>query len=400
MRVAAAAARAVVPVEPWWLRLPEDFHRQPDGTELDADHRLKVHGTAVLDRVVRSGLSTLLSVAAGPSMLTPRRMREQLWQLAFYEQLALAGDVDRAFPAPPTVAVQQATARRLSWKPGNIPHRVLRFDSPFEALNPALRARYRSHPHNRQAYAQHWHHPGGPRPTLIVIHGFVIDAYWLNAQMFSLRWFYRNGYDVLLYTLPFHGYRGGPRDWFSGHRLLADGLPQFNEAMAHAIHDLRIFMDHLQREGVTQMGVTGLSLGGYTSALAASVDRRLAFCIPNSPLVTPIDVLREWVPTGPTLAAILKFHGLRLRELRAGIAVNSPLTWAPRIGNDRLLIIGGAGDRFTPPRHVRLLHAHWPGSEVHWFPGNHVLHLQQAAYLQRMKHFMDRRCAAPAGSLP
>jgi len=57
------------------------------------------------------------------------------------------------------------------------------------------------------------------------------------------------------------------------------------------------------------------------------------------------------------------------------------------------MVIGGAGDRFTSPRFVRLLHEHWPGSHLHWFPGNHILHLDQRAYLKRMRSFMDRAVA-------
>lgn len=45
----------------------------------------------------------------------------------------------------------------------------------------------------------------GPRPTLCVIHGFMADPYWVNSKLLELRWFYEQGYDILLYTLPFHG---------------------------------------------------------------------------------------------------------------------------------------------------------------------------------------------------
>ena len=45
-------------------------------------------------------------------------------------------------------------------------------------------------------------------------------------------------------------------------------------ALAHAIED---------RHEIANIGVTGISLGGYTSALAASVEKRLMFAIPNVP---------------------------------------------------------------------------------------------------------------------
>ncbi|MDB5974486.1 MAG: abhydrolase 18 [Nevskia sp.] len=375
----------------WWDQLPDDFFRQPDGTELDRHHRFKVGATAAVDRVMRSVLAGMMSLAMAPAILSRSGWQREIERLKYYAKLADLADSALAFPRPRRgIQVQELRPSRLAYGPRGIPYRMLSFDSPFQPLNPELRQSYGGQRRNARAGAQYWFHKGGPRPTLIVIHGFLIDPYWLNAQMFSLRWFYQQGYDVLLYTLPFHGHRGEHWDWFSGYRLFAGGLAQFNEAMAHAIHDVRVFMDYLERQGVRRIGVTGLSLGGYTSALLAAVDERLAFCIPNSPVVSPVDLMREWQPLGMLAGARMKRSGTPLSELRHGLAMHAALTYAPKIASERMLIIGGAGDRFTPPRHVRLLHGHFPGSQLHWFPGNHLLHLRQGEYLRLMKRFMDR----------
>ena len=61
--------------------------------------------------------------------------------------------------------------------------------------------------------------------------------------------------------------------------------------MAHAVHDFRIFMDYLESRGVNRIGVTGISLGGYTSALLATVEERLHFSIPNVPVVSLPDLV-------------------------------------------------------------------------------------------------------------
>jgi pimeloyl-ACP methyl ester carboxylesterase len=379
----------------WWECLPEDFHRQADGTELDREYWLQVRGTAALDRAMRSVLSLLVVSAFGPVMLSSRRWMRDLAWLEFHEELAVAADSRRSFPPPPSgVRVQQLNPRLLGYRPPGIPSRLLRFDSPFQTLHPDLRRSYARHTDNARAFAQHWYHQAGPRPTLVLIHGFFADPYWFNAQMFSLRWFYEHGYDILLYTLPFHGERAGD-SWVSGYRLFSQGVAHFNEAMLQAVHDLRIFIDHLQAEGVEHVGLTGLSLGGYTAALMAGVDPRIAFCIPNSPAVSPMDFLREWRPSNLLIAHMQRRTGMSMAEARRLIAIHNPLTYAPRIDTGRCMVIGGAGDRFTPPRHVRLLHRHWPGSAMLWFPGNHLLHLRQGEYLRRMKQFMDRHTGGP-----
>lgn len=379
----------------WWESLPEDFYRQGRGTGLDAEHPLELRATAACDHALRSGLGTVLCAAAVAG-LSARRLRRDTERLRFYERLAEVGDSALSFPRPPHTEVEATQSRRLGSHPSRIPHRLLRVKAPFQPLNPELRASYGRHQRNATCYAQHWYHPDGPRPTLIMVHGFILDPYWFNARMFALRWFYRHGYDVLLYTLPFHGYRAAPTDWFSGHGLFAHGMAHFNEGIAHAVRDLRVLMDHLEGEGVRHMGISGFSLGGYTSALMAGVDERLAFCVPNSPLASPVDLMREWQPTGSLMKLYMRLYGVDIHELRASVAVTAPLSYAPKIDPQRILILSGTGDRLAPPSHPRLLHAHWPDSTLRWFSGNHLLHLRQGEYLREMKRFMDKHTAPGA----
>jgi pimeloyl-ACP methyl ester carboxylesterase len=220
----------------------------------------------------------------------------------------------------------------------------------------------------------------------------MLDSYGLNSAMFSLGWFYKKGYDILLYTLPFHGHR---KDWlhpFSGFGFFAHGFAHINEAMLQSVYDLRILMNYLEHSGVTKMGISGLSLGGYISALTACADSRPAFVIPNAPAVSLADMVREWAPMSRILGQIMPRNGISIRKQRHYMAIHTPLTYQPKVDTDRLLIIGGAGDRFTPPRYVKLLHEHWAGSQMHWFPGNHIMHLKKSNYLHLMKRFMDDCC--------
>jgi len=239
---------------------------------------------------------------------------------------------------------------------------------------------------------QLWSHPEGPRPTLIFVHGVVASDYRFNSRFFSLPWFYERGYDIALFTIPFHGSRAERRSLFSGQGLFSGGFSQLAEGMLQSICDLRVLFDYLVARGAPHVGISGLSLGGYLSALMAVVEPRLAFCIPNSPLVAPVDTIRSWQPTRSFMELIQQRSGLSAQDLRRGMAVHSPLSYQPVLNPERVMIIGGAGDRFTPPRFVRLLHAHWPDSYLHWFPGNHLLHFGRQQYLQLMLSFMDSHC--------
>ncbi|HZR35616.1 MAG TPA: hypothetical protein VFA75_09595 [Nevskia sp.] len=375
----------------WWNELPEDLYLQPDSTELDVLHPLKVHGTAALDHLLRTGLGTLMASALALPVLSRRHLLREEALLAFYRERADHAGIEDNFPAPPAgVPVHAGKPRRIGRSRRQAEARLLRFDSPFQPLHPQLRPAWRRYARNRTAWAQHWTHPQGPRKTLLFVHGFVADPYWLNARMFALSWLYRAGYDILLATLPFHGARRAWSEPFSGYGYFAHGLASLNESMLNAIHDLRVWLDYLFERGAPDVGVSGLSLGGYLSALLACVDGRLSYCIPNSPVVTPVDMARDWLPMRWLVHATMRRTGIGVGQLRHALALHSPLSYPPKLAPERLLIIGGAGDRLTPPRLVRLLHRHWQGSAIHWFPGNHVVHLHQGQYLRLMRSFMDR----------
>lgn len=379
---------------PWWEKLPEDYYCSPQFTELDAEHPGKVYGSAAMDYVLRTGLASLVTVAMAPQLLSATKMRRELSLLKFYADMADRADPAEVFAAPPRhVHIDQALTAWPAYRPKGIPSRLLRFTSPYVAVNPALRTAYGLHRQSHTVAAQHWIHPDGPRPTLIFTHGYMLDSYGLNSAMFSLRWFYEKGYDILLYTLPFHGYRKGLLHPFSGFGFFANGFAHLNEAMLQSVFDLRILMNYLEDTGVRKMGISGLSLGGYISALTACADSRPAFVVPNAPAVLLTDMVREWPPMSRIFGHVMPRNGVSIQDQRHYMAIHTALTYKPMVDPRRVLIIGGAGDRFTPPRYVKLLHEHWTGSQIHWFPGNHIMHLKQGDYLRFMKKFMDDCCA-------
>jgi pimeloyl-ACP methyl ester carboxylesterase len=346
--------------------------------------------TAAGDYVLRTGLATVISASAVPAVLSKRSAAFELAQLDFYASLAQAGDPTQVFLTPPRgveVRAREVRPPRSLRAVGRM--ELLSFRSPFEALNPEARDEYASHGRNAIARAQHWRHLDGHRPTIIVLHGFMGSPYLFNSAFFSLPWFYGHGYDVLLVTLPFHGRRAARTSPYSGHGFFAHGIAHLNESVLQAVSDVRVLVDHLLEEGAGAVGITGLSLGGYTTAALAVAEPRLHFAIPNAALAEMSSLIRSWFPAGQLLDAALRRQGLGLDDLKAALAVHSPLTYAPALPKDRLFIIGGLGDRLAPPEQSRMLSEHWDGSRLHWYPGNHVMHVNRGAYLREMGRFLQ-----------
>jgi pimeloyl-ACP methyl ester carboxylesterase len=352
----------------------------------------------IADLGLRTVVASMIGVAMLPKVLTeaahPSGLSRERAIMEFYADLARQHDVNASFPAPttpPTVSSRPANPLATWIARGNVEN--IRFDSSFRAINPDMREHWNRLKNNNVVHAQHWRHDDGRgsqkgRPTLCVIHGFMGSAYLANGLFFSLPWFFKSGYDVLLYTMPFHGKRAEKHSPFSGYGIFANGAGGFAETMAQAIHDFRSVIDYLESTGVDRVAVTGLSLGGYTSALAASVDNRIQAVIPNVPVVTPESAFDDWWPANKLVTLGRRDGGISRDAAAAASAYHSPLNYAPLVPKDRRLIITGLGDRLAPPEQAEKLWEHWDRCALHWFPGNHLLHVSQPEYLRRMTRFL------------
>ncbi|NKZ15621.1 alpha/beta fold hydrolase [Mycolicibacterium septicum DSM 44393] len=366
----------------------------PRRADLTLRQRAIVDASAIADIALRTGVASIVATSMVPttlaSMLHPSASRTEHDHMRFYAELATAQDPTVSFPAPtrpPRVSTRRASPIAEMIAHGRVEN--IRFDSSFTAVNPALRDLCNGFTRNNVVRAQHWRHSDGPHPTLCVIHGFMGSPYLANGLFLSLPWFYRSGYDVLLYTLPFHGRRAERFSPFSGYGYFSHGFAGFSEAMAQAVHDFRSVIDYLESTGVDRVALTGISLGGFTSALLAGVDDRIQAVVPNVPVVTPDRTVDEWFPANK-LVALQRLVARTDRSLtEAAARYASPLNYRPLIPKERRLIITGLGDRLAPPQQAEMLWEHWDRCAFHWFPGNHLLHVSQPDYLRRMTRFLQ-----------
>jgi hypothetical protein len=323
--------------------VPPSAEGLPARSDLSPRQRAVVDVSAIGDLALRTAASSLLSATVAPAVVANamRHPGGERSNLAFYAELAAERDAARSFPAPTELphVVSRPASLLAEWLANGTVDNIS-FRSSFTAVNPALRKQWRAFASNNVVHAQHWRHDDGPRPTLCVIHGFMGSSYLLNGLFFSLPWYYRSGYDVLLYTLPFHGRRAERFSPFSGYGYFASGLAGFAES------------------------------------------------IPNCPVVTPAKLFDEWFPANALVGLGLRLANINRGELNAGMSYHGPLNYQPVIPKDRRMIITGLGDRMAPPDQAVKLWEHWDHCALHWFPGSHVAHVSQLDYLRRMTPFL------------
>jgi pimeloyl-ACP methyl ester carboxylesterase len=227
-----------------------------------------------------------------------------------------------------------------------------------------MRDDYLSYVPNRDAYARLYRHGDGGRATLICLHGYRGGNFWIEERAFVARWLYSVGLDVALFTLPFHGKRGGNDApvWPSVN------VGRTNEGFAQAVYDLRALVKWLDGP----VAVTGMSLGGYTTSLLATVEE-LQFAAPMIPVASFPDLL--WLHgDGRPERARAEREGITLEMLRQAMAVHTPLEREPRVSPSRMLVISAEGDRIAPPEHAARLAKHFGAEELR-FAGGHLLQL-------------------------
>ena len=176
------------------------------------------------------------------------------------------------------------------------------------------------------------------------------------------------GLNLVLPVLPLHGPRKIRR--ISGDGMLAGDLLDTVHALAQAAWDLRRVVSWVRAQGATQIGVFGLSLGGYSTALLSCFEDDLACAVAGIPAT---DFARlSWRHGPPDSLRRAEELGVGLNETLDLKRVISPLVLEPKVAHERRYIFGGSADQLVPPDQVRDLWRHWGKPKMHWYPGAHV----------------------------
>jgi len=299
--------------------------------------------------------------------------------LEFYRAPHLLERSDAFFASPAALEVTITGRRALDG--GELLD--LSYRSDFVPVFPEARTDPSEQAANQTGVARWWRHREPGHPAMLCIHGYAGGHFWLEALAFDAPRFYRAGLDVLLYVLPYHGTRALPRAR-SGDGFFAVDLVRTNEAFARAVYELRGLLAHLRASGTGPVGAFGMSLGGYATALLASVEPELAFAVPMIPLASLPDMMWAEGANDPRLARAAEY-GWSRDTVHDFLRVHAPLARAPLVPRERRLIIAAHGDRICPPQQAEALWRHWGYPRIHWYPGGHLAQFRRRVALREVR---------------
>jgi dienelactone hydrolase len=270
----------------------------------------------------------------------------------------------------------------------------LSFQSPHRPHFGEVGQRFAAFEHNRRVHARRILAGTTPaRTAVVLVHGYLGGALGAEEWVWPVSGFTRRGVDVVLAVLPFHGKRhdGGLR---RPPRWPGPDLTFAIEGFRQVVADLRALVAWLRHaEGYQDVGMMGMSLGGFSTALMATVEPELSFAVPLIPLASVADWSRDagQLPGDETQRA--RVYTL-LEEAHALI---SPLRRPLQVPRERCFVAVAERDAITPMTHgVRIAEHFDVPLEV--FPGGHILQTGRGQAFRRLHALLDELAAD--GSAP
>ncbi len=313
----------------------------------------------------------------------PRRMEDaRARMLALSEHYAR---VEPSFYAPPPAA--EIAERAVAPRAGAAEVVDLAWPSLYRPSWPGYGDELAKYGANATARARMYRGEGANRPVIVCLHGWGAGQPWIDERAFVISYLVRIGLDPVLFQLPFHGERAPVQARRSGSLFLTAHLVRTNEAFGQAIFDLRQLVAYARARGAPAVGVLGMSLGSYVTALWAGLDRDLAFA---GALIPAVSMGSLWWShgNGSEQQRAAQKAGVSAELLDQVFAVHAPLGRPVVLPREQLFVAAALGDRITPPEQARRLWRHWGEPTAVWLKGGHLAQVDRGDAFRALRRWL------------
>ena len=208
----------------------------------------------------------------------------------------------------------------------------------------------------------------GKRPAVVVLH--ILGADFARLSRYFAARLAERGVAALFVKLPYYGERRGAD---GDKRFLSGDIDRSVASMGQGVCDVRraaAWLSNRPEVDASRLGVTGISLGGIVSSIAASVDptlNRAALLLAGGGLG---EVMWE-MPEAAKYRALWVASGRTKADLMTLTAPLDPLTYAEGLRGKRVLMMAGRVDEVIPPRAAELLWEKAGRPPIRWFECGH-----------------------------
>ncbi|NBY66961.1 MAG: hypothetical protein EBQ51_07825 [Verrucomicrobia bacterium] len=222
---------------------------------------------------------------------------------------------------------------------------------------------------NNRFHLRVWPGPKGMRsPAMVLLHslfsasdvGYVHWASVLN----------RLGWTAVFYDLPYH-FRRRPKGTWSGELIFGGNLIRSAEAIRQAVTEVRIVTRMLKASGAPEVGLWGMSLGGWVAGLTLCHEPGLAcgwLAQPIPDVATAIwDSEGGWV-----LRRQMEERGLDRKRVEKLLPLVCPSHGKLQLSSKRVLVVGGSHDSVAPPSKLQALAKGWGGTHYREVGQGHI----------------------------
>ena len=222
---------------------------------------------------------------------------------------------------------------------------------------------------NNRFHLRVWPGPKGMKsPAMVMLHSLfsasdVGYAHWAGVLN-------RLGWTAVFYDLPYH-FRRRPKGTWSGELVFGGNLIRSAEAIRQSVTEVRMVTRMLKAAGAPEVGLWGMSLGGWVGGLVLCHEPELA-C---GWLVQPIpDVATAiWDSEGGwVLRRQMEQRGFDRERAERLFPLVCPSHGKLRLAANRVLIVGGTYDSVAPPMKLRRLAEGWGGAYYREVAQGHI----------------------------
>lgn len=381
------AALGDVALEPTVAEVAAAAELPPTGRRRRVASWIGQRGDDLARRLLRG-----LYLRRGVPYMSPAELERAFAILRVYTDPAVLADPDRLLAPPSRLPAVQARWRRPVR--GGL-HSHLVFDSPYRPIHRLYAAEYRRYDRLDTVHLFSWTHARPAPASILVTHGWGMGRKRLHEHEFGIDNLFNGlGLDVYYYVMPFHWLRRPSTARFSGELHPSPNLMRTNETFIQKAIELRTALRWIKARNDAPLGMMGSSLGGYTTALVASLEDALDFAIPVLPPASLSDLFWNAGKDDPVQRKVSEM-GMTRERFSAAWALHCPLTYQPKVPWRARFIVGAQGDNLVTPEHTDRLWEHWGRPRRYAFAGGHILQVYRSDYHHEIGRFLAELGVVP-----